>query len=982
MPRADGRGIFIRRVMSKRHGWLSPDVVDGHETTCISLNIPNDMAHRAAFWGAITELARDHNWDTGGDEQKAADLATYWRHLIFEGLTEDCSMAGVVDVRLNGQALEKTFDGETWEQFATIQQITSAVAETLPPGENATISLVDGVLTIGIPRGADGAIGLPGENGASVELRVDNGWVQWRQSDDNPTWTNLFEIPAGGGGEPFEHETETIWTGITLLNQILAEPSELLAFVADQSGEDLEIVIEHRGTANVARDGTMLFFNGDTALANYQVQATNNTSNTAMGAGYADQPIMAGTSGLTAPAGYYDTTRIYIAGYSRNDRSKIADITSVYRFAASNSHKVDRRSIHWESNAPITSLVMRTDNHPTDLFAAGTRMTVIIHKPLTVVTEIDGGGMFKGDTGAPGADGTDGTDGREIEMQAVQDENGVCQAIQWRYIGDAEWVTLVNTPVCEEPPAPPQNLHMNRCGVAAALTNELERLYTRVKLDPTLWDTLEGWAATVESGAQTTVLAAGLVTAIVGGSVAAGVGVFGSVLAGAAAFLRMVFNNSNSGVNEWTVATTEHLTSALYCVLSRRETVTITADVLREWVSFAADAPINNDNDVLISLIAVVPVSYWANEAAVAQPDINSCLDPCATREGQWCTEIGSLGSGSLHFDDPIVRATSSILIGRVDWDTPFHLEAVPTPLDTLLYSITLNFGRNIILGGLDIGATFMQSVDTTSPAIIVTDNLGRSLGQTDVTGITDPFGDEITHRWRASETTQLSSITITGKVAVADADSITNEMLRIDYIRLCGDGYAPYGEAGNNCAGCDPYNPCLDGPDYGTDHCYSWDFLSSDGGWSAPTFGGTQSAWAAGQGWKSALRSVGADQTDELRLNLGFTNSFNRSLVRIEIDAEFSLGQIQFSGFERGNFVITDPSTSTTLFNQAGPWNGVRVDDTPPAANTFRSGMNITAIASQRTSGTPNPRGEIVLRRITVWYNGDDANFTGGSGS
>lgn len=45
-----------------------------------------------------------------------------------------------------------------------------------------------------------------GVDGASAELRVHEGWIQWRQSDDDPTWTNLIELTelTGPQGEPGE----------------------------------------------------------------------------------------------------------------------------------------------------------------------------------------------------------------------------------------------------------------------------------------------------------------------------------------------------------------------------------------------------------------------------------------------------------------------------------------------------------------------------------------------------------------------------------------------------------------------------------------------------------------------------------------------------------------------------------------------------------------------------------------------------------
>lgn len=69
--------------MSKRNGWLPPENVE-YPTTCFKMQIPANEAYRAAFWGAITLLQQACNWDTDGDAEKAADIATFWRHLIFD----------------------------------------------------------------------------------------------------------------------------------------------------------------------------------------------------------------------------------------------------------------------------------------------------------------------------------------------------------------------------------------------------------------------------------------------------------------------------------------------------------------------------------------------------------------------------------------------------------------------------------------------------------------------------------------------------------------------------------------------------------------------------------------------------------------------------------------------------------------------------------------------------------------------------------
>lgn len=49
-----------------------------------------------------------------------------------------------------------------------------------------------------------GADGTPGADGASVEMRVSAGYIQWRQSDGSPDWTNLVSIESltGAPGAP------------------------------------------------------------------------------------------------------------------------------------------------------------------------------------------------------------------------------------------------------------------------------------------------------------------------------------------------------------------------------------------------------------------------------------------------------------------------------------------------------------------------------------------------------------------------------------------------------------------------------------------------------------------------------------------------------------------------------------------------------------------------------------------------------------
>lgn len=53
-----------------------------------------------------------------------------------------------------------------------------------------TFGYVSGTFTLG----SGGGDGEDGQDGASVELRVSGDYIQWRQDDDDPTWTNLVAL--------------------------------------------------------------------------------------------------------------------------------------------------------------------------------------------------------------------------------------------------------------------------------------------------------------------------------------------------------------------------------------------------------------------------------------------------------------------------------------------------------------------------------------------------------------------------------------------------------------------------------------------------------------------------------------------------------------------------------------------------------------------------------------------------------------------
>lgn len=113
--------------------------------------------------GLASNLTDDILW-TGTTSDIAAAVGNA-QDQIYALMQEVEPMAGIQDVRIsNAGLLEKKID-DTWYPAGDVDTIDSVIAETLGSAEDATATLEDGVLTIGIPHGAAGSTGAAGSNG-------------------------------------------------------------------------------------------------------------------------------------------------------------------------------------------------------------------------------------------------------------------------------------------------------------------------------------------------------------------------------------------------------------------------------------------------------------------------------------------------------------------------------------------------------------------------------------------------------------------------------------------------------------------------------------------------------------------------------------------------------------------------------------------------------------------------------------------------
>lgn len=97
-------------------GWVIPETIEPEDYHCVSIRVPNNLEHIAAFWAAIGTLGWYNAW-AKDEAKRGKDIAAFWRDLIQEA--KDNAYAGgcetVRGIRWNdNEQLEYTEDEETW----------------------------------------------------------------------------------------------------------------------------------------------------------------------------------------------------------------------------------------------------------------------------------------------------------------------------------------------------------------------------------------------------------------------------------------------------------------------------------------------------------------------------------------------------------------------------------------------------------------------------------------------------------------------------------------------------------------------------------------------------------------------------------------------------------------------------------------------------------------------------------------------------
>lgn len=84
--------------MSRRNElakWVLPETVNPPDVLCVTIRVPNERFYKAAFWGALLDLASAYKWQDDS-AHTAKDVAQVWRGIIDDLKLDICPIAPAV----------------------------------------------------------------------------------------------------------------------------------------------------------------------------------------------------------------------------------------------------------------------------------------------------------------------------------------------------------------------------------------------------------------------------------------------------------------------------------------------------------------------------------------------------------------------------------------------------------------------------------------------------------------------------------------------------------------------------------------------------------------------------------------------------------------------------------------------------------------------------------------------------------------------
>jgi len=137
--------------MSRRNPpakWVLPTTIDPIKRLCVTIPVPDEIFHKAAFWGALLDLASAYKWQDD-PLHKAREVALVWRSIIDNLAFEPCNpeptpcdcfnvedfMSSLCDlIRWNNGVLQVNCCGK-WENVPGVGGQIPGSSEQPPPSD-------------------------------------------------------------------------------------------------------------------------------------------------------------------------------------------------------------------------------------------------------------------------------------------------------------------------------------------------------------------------------------------------------------------------------------------------------------------------------------------------------------------------------------------------------------------------------------------------------------------------------------------------------------------------------------------------------------------------------------------------------------------------------------------------------------------------------------------------------------------------------
>lgn len=212
------------------------------------------------------------------------------------------------------------------------------------------------------------------------------GWVGYIEDEQK---ISVFHAGAWTSGRALSGGTANIMAAEVLYNVTLGANGSFDTNDVWPSGlpsgySRFEIGTQLRSTAAGTSDFGVIYFNGDTTIANYHRQIIEGSGSTIV-SNYMDATGFGAVTAAGSQADDFGFNQIWIPGPQSNKAKQYHVFNGVQESAT--AARASIMAAHWENTAAINRIQIRTDNHPTDLFVAGSQVILIGYRPITVLTQ-------------------------------------------------------------------------------------------------------------------------------------------------------------------------------------------------------------------------------------------------------------------------------------------------------------------------------------------------------------------------------------------------------------------------------------------------------------------------------------------------------------------------------------------------------------------------------------------------------------------